>query len=111
LRKVLERQRPSVVIQEEEEETTKQPTDDTRWEYVIIPKNQEPKLPQNEPSQITKVPPYPNQLVIKKPTIQPKFDILNELKNICVNIPLRRAIKDIPIYSNVFKEFVYQEVR
>jgi hypothetical protein len=53
LGKVLEIQRPLVVIheeeEEEEEETTKQPTDDTRWEDVIIPKNQEPKLPQNEP--------------------------------------------------------------
>jgi hypothetical protein len=39
--KVLDRKRPSVVIQEEEEEeTTKQPMDDTRWEDVIIPKNQ-----------------------------------------------------------------------
>ena len=45
----MDRQRPLVVIQEEEEEeeTTKQPTDDTRWEDVIIPKDQEPKLPQN----------------------------------------------------------------
>jgi hypothetical protein len=69
-RKNLERKRPSVVIQEEEEEkeTTKQPTDDTRWEYVFIPKNQEPKLSQNEPSQITKDPPYPDRLVIEKPT-------------------------------------------
>jgi hypothetical protein len=57
--KVLDWQRPSVVIQEEEEETPKQPTDDTRWEDVIIPKDQEPKIPQNEPSQITKAPPYP----------------------------------------------------
>jgi hypothetical protein len=103
--KNLERQRPLVVIQEEEEEETiKQPTDDTRWEIVIIPKNQEPKLPQNEPSQIMKVPPYPDRLVIKKPTTRPKFDILNELKNICVKIPLLQAIKDIPIYSKVVKE-------
>jgi hypothetical protein len=59
LGKFLDRQRPSVVIQEEEEEeTTQQPTYDTRWEDAIIPKSQEPKLPQNEPSQITKVPPY-----------------------------------------------------
>jgi hypothetical protein len=49
--KVLDRQRPSVVIQEkEEEETIKQPTDDIRWEDVIIPKDQEPKLPQDKPS-------------------------------------------------------------
>jgi hypothetical protein len=69
LGKNLDRQRPSVVIQEEEEEeTTKQPTYDTRWEDVVIPKNQEPKLPQNEPSQITKAPAYPGRLVIKKPT-------------------------------------------
>jgi hypothetical protein len=102
--KVSDRQRPSVVIQEEEEEeTTKQPMDDTRWEDVIIPKNQDPKLPQNEPSQITKVPPYPDRLVIEKPTTRPEFDILNELKNICVKIPLLQAIKDIPIYSKVVK--------
>jgi hypothetical protein len=68
-RKVLDRKRPSMVIhEEEEEETTKQPTDDTRWEDVIISKNQEPKLPQNETSQIMKVPPYPDRLVIEKPT-------------------------------------------
>jgi hypothetical protein len=49
-RKVLDRKRPSVVIhEEEEEEITKQPMDDTRWEDVIILKNQEPKIPQNEP--------------------------------------------------------------
>jgi hypothetical protein len=101
--RVMERQRPSVIIQEEEEETTKQPTDDTRWEDVIISKNQEPKLPQNEPSQIMKVPPYPDRLVIEKPTTRLEFDILNELKNICVNIPLLQAIKDIPIYNKVVK--------
>jgi hypothetical protein len=67
-RKFLDKQRPLVVIQEEEEETTKQPTDDNRWKYVIIPKKQEPKIPQNEPSHITKVPPYPDRLVIEKPT-------------------------------------------
>jgi hypothetical protein len=78
--------------------------DDTRWEDIIIPKDQEPKLTQSEPSQITKAPPYPNRLVIEKPTTRPEFDILNELKNICVNIPLLQAIKDIPIYSKVVKE-------
>jgi hypothetical protein len=44
-------------------------------------------------------------LLIKKPTTRPKFDILNELKNICVKITLLQAIKDIPIYSKVVKEF------
>ena len=78
--------------------------DDTRWEDVIIPKNQEPKLPQDETSQIMKVPPYTDRLVIKKLTTRSEFDILNELKNICVKIPLLKSIKDIPIYSKVVKE-------
>jgi hypothetical protein len=43
-------------------------------------------------------------LVIEKPTTRPEFDILNELKNICVKIPLLQSIKDIPIYSKVVKE-------
>jgi hypothetical protein len=102
--RVLDRQIPSVVIkEEEEEETTKKSMDDTRWEYFIIPKDQEPKVPQNEPSKIMKAPPYPDRLVIEKTTTRPEFDILNELKYICVKIPLLQAIKDIPIYSKVVK--------
>jgi hypothetical protein len=78
--------------------------DDTRWEDVIIPKDQEPNLPQNEPSQIMKAPPYRERLVIEKPTTRLEFEILNELKNICVKIPFIQAINDIPIYSKVVKE-------
>ena len=36
--------------------------------------------------------------------IRPKYDILNELKNSYVKIPLLHTIKDIPIYSKVIKE-------
>ena len=36
--------------------------------------------------------------------IWPEFDIVNELKNICVGIPLLQEIKDIPIYSKVIKK-------
>jgi hypothetical protein len=43
-------------------------------------------------------------LVIEKPTTRSELDILNELKNICVKIPLLQAIKCIPIYSKVVKE-------
>ena len=40
----------------------------------------------------------------RKPMIRLEYDILNELKNICVKIPLLQDIKDIPIYSKVIKE-------
>ena len=33
-----------------------------------------------------------------------EYNILNELNNISVKIPLLQAIKDIPIYSKVIKE-------
>ena len=51
-----------------------------------------------------KLPPYPNRMVIEKLTTRLEFDILNELKNICLKIPLVKAIKYIPIYSKVVKE-------
>jgi hypothetical protein len=35
---------------------------------------------------------------------------LNELKNICVNIPLLQAIKDIPIYNKVVKELCIKKL-
>jgi hypothetical protein len=90
--KVLDKQKPSVVIREEnEDETPDQPMDDTKWEDVIIPKYQEQKPPQSESLQTTKVPPYPERLEIKKPTIRPEFDIINELKiYMCQNSPVTR---------------------
>jgi hypothetical protein len=60
--------------------------DDTKWEDLIIPKDQEQNPPQSESLPTTKVPPYPKRLAIEKPKIQPKFNIINELKNICVFI-------------------------
>ena len=42
--------------------------------------------------------------MIEKPIVHPEYNILNELNNICIKIPLLQAIKDIPIYSKVIKE-------
>ena len=33
-----------------------------------------------------------------------EYNILNELKNICIKIPLLQSIKYIPIYSKVIKD-------
>ena len=60
--------------------------------------------PQQEPIQEQGILPFPEWLVIEKPVVHPQYDIFNELKNICVKIPLLQAIKDIPIYSKVIKE-------
>jgi len=47
-------------------------------------------------------PPFPKRIQNKPPT-QPKFDIIEELKNLYVKIPLMQATKDVPIYEKIIK--------
>ena len=53
---------------------------------------------------ITTSPPFPKILLIPRPIEYPDFDLLGELKNICIKIPLLQAIQDIPIYAKTIKE-------
>ena len=41
----------------------------------------------------------------------PDFDVLNELTNVCVKIPLLQAIKDIPIYTKLVRELCLNKRR
>ena len=52
-------------------------------------------------AQLVGEPPFPEKLVQSKPMqIEEKpFDIVDQLKNMHVQIPLFQAIKDIPIYG------------
>ena len=43
-------------------------------------------------------------MIIPRPLEQPNFDLLGELKNLCIKIPLLQAIQDIPIYAKTIKE-------
>jgi hypothetical protein len=53
----------------------------------------------------TQTPPFPERLVKEKlPISLPEFDVLDELKNVCVKILLLQAIKYIPIYTKAIKE-------
>eukprot|EP00253_Pinus_taeda_P005381 PITA_05381 len=49
-------------------------------------------------------PPFPETLTIPKPIAYPDFDIVGELKKLCIKIPLLQAIQDIPIYAKTIKE-------
>ena len=73
-------------------------------EYVNIIKVLVHTLPPQETTQEQRVPPFPERLVIEKPVVHPEYNIMNELKSICIKIPLLQAIKDMPIYSKVIKE-------
>lgn len=49
-------------------------------------------------------PPYTERLVLKKTIEKPYFDILGELKNLYVKIPLLQAIHDVPIYTKAVRD-------
>ena len=96
-RKILEKESPLLI----EEQTKKEK----------IPKKsntknlQLDKQTQNDKMIIPQTPPFPERLVKEKNSISlPEFDVLYELTNVCVKIPLLQAIKDIPIYTKEIKE-------
>jgi len=59
---------------------------------------------QNQQQVKTYSPPFPERLIIPRPLVQSNFDLLGELKNLCIKIPLLQAIQDIPIYAKTIKE-------
>lgn len=42
---------------------------------------------------------FPKILTIPKPIVYLDFDLVGELKNLCIEIPLLQAIQDITIYA------------
>ena len=101
-----EKPKSSVIIHEEneEEEDSNEPMNDAILEDENILNIPVHTHPRQEPIQEQRVPPFPKRLVIEKCVVHPEYEILNELKNICVKISLLQGIKDIPIYSKVIKE-------
>jgi hypothetical protein len=49
-------------------------------------------------------PSFPERLMIVKPTVYPNFDIVGELKNLYIKIPLMQSLQYIPIYAKMIKE-------
>jgi hypothetical protein len=43
-------------------------------------------------------------LMITKLTVYPNFDIVGELENLYIKVPLLQALQDIPIYAKMIKE-------
>jgi hypothetical protein len=95
---------PKVIIEEHEDE----PADDLSTEIplqdVIIPKQKQSESQLSTQTQTPQTPPFPERLLIEKPIVQSEFDIMTELRNVCVKIPLLQAIKDVPIYAKTIKE-------
>jgi hypothetical protein len=48
--------------------------------------------------------------MIDKPIVYPNFDIVGELENLYVKIPLLQALQGIPIYAKIIKELCGKNV-
>ena len=55
--------------------------------------------------------PFPKRLIIPRPIQHPNFDILGELKNLYIKIPILQAIQDITIYARTIKELCIKKPR
>ena len=60
---------------------------------------QNDKSSDRQPTQLIRKPPYPKRLMLPRIGGQPQFNLLGELKNLYVKIPLLQALQDIPIYA------------
>ena len=59
---------------------------------------------EKEESEPKATPSFPERLTgTTQPTLE-ETELLGQLKNLCVMIPLRQAIKDVPIYNKLIKE-------
>ena len=78
-------------------------------EDVEHPTNMSAKTQNNtcidkQPTQLIREPPYPERLMLPKVVGQPQFNILGELKNLYVKIPLLEALQDVPIYAKTVQD-------
>jgi hypothetical protein len=96
----------SNVFQEQENENNKQPaiTPSTVVITEEIEQGGNTVESQDPDKDATPSPPFPEILMIEKPIVYPNFDIVGELKNLYVKIPLLQALQDIPIYAKTIKE-------
>jgi hypothetical protein len=91
---------PIIQEQDDEENPPKSDNQDTN------PSKEKQNTTQKHPDEQESLPepPYPERLNIEKSPTQQEFDLLGELRNVCVKIPLFQAIKDVPIYAKVVRE-------
>ena len=73
--------------------------EDAEHPTKIPAKTQEETFIDTQPTQLIREPPYLEILILPKVVEQPQFNLLRELKNLYVKIPLLQALHDVPIYA------------
>eukprot|EP00253_Pinus_taeda_P015639 PITA_15639 len=73
----------------------------------VLLERQPPPLEEEEEKQESEpqaIPPFPERLIVTTQCNPEEDELLGELKQLCVKIPLLQAIKDVPIYNKLIKE-------
>ena len=65
---------------------------------------QNDKSGNTQPTQLIRQPPYPERLMLPRAGGKPQFNLLGELKNLYVKIPLLQALQDVPIYARTIRD-------
>lgn len=47
---------------------------------------------------------YSKRLLVKNTEAPMEYDLESKLRNVCIKIPLSKVIRDIPIYTKIFKD-------
>lgn len=91
-----------IVIEEQKEEKISDKIDDT------VMRQNSPNPPVNQPFAYPENPPFREILKVdenlEKKLIPQDHDMLDELRSVCIRIPLLQVIKYIPIYVKRIKE-------
>ena len=82
----------------------------------VILDNQPPPPPreveeEREERNLKVNPPFPKRLAQPLQPTPEETELLGELKNLCVKIPLLEAIKDVPIYNKLINEKCFKHPR
>jgi hypothetical protein len=99
LGKVLQQDAPIIVEEPIEEETPNKKNNNDSPNEI----NQTSSSITNQAHK-SSTPPFPERLALEKKITQSGYDLLDELKNVCIRIPLLQAMKDIPIYARTVRE-------
>jgi len=113
----LEKEKPSIVIQKHDTSKEDSLNINKSFEGTSLQNQNIEKEKQNESINTTPIieqlaststPPFPKRLQIdrgvEKQILLPNYDFLDELKNVCIKIPLLQAIREIPILAKTIKE-------
>jgi hypothetical protein len=65
-----------------------------------------PEKVQSSSNNAAETTPFPERLALTKTPEPPAFNLLGELHNLYVEIPLLQALRDVPIYARTMRDIV-----